>query len=325
MTTLAELRAKLLEQDKAGSRELDNAVYPFWNIPNDATATLRFLPDNDPDNTFFWVERQMIKLQFPGIKGNDGSTEAKNVTVNVPCIEMWGETCPVHAEIRPWFNNSSLEDVARKYWKKRSYIFQGFVVNNTLENDVIPENPIRRFVINPSIFKIIKAALMDIEMENLPTDLSNGTDFRLTKTQKGQYADYTTSSWARKERALSAEELSALEKYGLFNLNDYLPNKPSKDGVEAIYAMFKASVDGEYYDQNKWGEFYRPFGLDNNATNESVSSNPTASENTSNVEDKTVTEEVSSTPDSDSKSESNQSMSAEEILAKIRNRNSTNN
>ena len=39
-------------------------------------------------------------------------------------------------------------------------------------------------------------------MENLPTDYVAGTDFRLAKTTKGQYADYSTSSkWARKETA----------------------------------------------------------------------------------------------------------------------------
>ena len=168
MATLAELRAKLAAQDQrqTGTRETDNAIYAFWNIPNDTTATMRFLPDGDESNTFFWQERQMIRMPFPGVKGQD---EAKPVTVNVPCIEMWGETCPVHAEIRPWFKDPALEDIGRKYWKKRSYIFQGFVVNNPLEGDANPENPIRRFVINPSIYKIIKAALMDPEMENLPT------------------------------------------------------------------------------------------------------------------------------------------------------------
>ena len=39
-------------------------------------------------------------------------------------------------------------------------------------------------------------------MENLPTDYVAGTDFRLSKTTKGQYADYSTSKWARKESAL---------------------------------------------------------------------------------------------------------------------------
>ena len=63
MATLAEIRAKLAEQEnKSSSRGSvsDNAIYPFWNIPEGTTSTIRFLPDADKNNTFFWVERAMI-------------------------------------------------------------------------------------------------------------------------------------------------------------------------------------------------------------------------------------------------------------------------
>jgi hypothetical protein len=57
--------------------------------------------------------------------------------------------------------------MGRKYWKKKSYLFQGFVRENALPDDKAPDNPIRRFVISPQIFNLIKAALMDPELENL--------------------------------------------------------------------------------------------------------------------------------------------------------------
>jgi len=38
-------------------------------MATNATATLRFLPDGNTDNTLFWVERDVIKLYFQGIKG----------------------------------------------------------------------------------------------------------------------------------------------------------------------------------------------------------------------------------------------------------------
>jgi hypothetical protein len=200
----------------------------------------------------------MIRLEFAGVKGGD---ESKRVTVTVPCMEMWKETCPIHAEIRPWFKDKSLEDLGRKYWKKKSYIFQGFVVSSSLQEDNVPENPIRRLIINPSIFNIVKGALMDPEMESLFTDYENGTDFRLTKTTKGQYADYSTSSFARRERGLTEVELQAIATHGLFNLNDFMPKKPTKEEVDVIYDMFKASVDGELYDANRWGQYFRPAGV----------------------------------------------------------------
>lgn len=259
MATLAEIRAKLAAMDsKPGGSQTggDNAIYPFWNISEGTSATMRFLPDGDPNNTFFWTERQMIRLQFPGIKGGD----MKPTTVQVPCMEMWGEQCPVHNEIRPWFKDPSLEDMGRKYWKKRSYIFQGFVVDSPLQEDTTPENPIRRFIIGPQIFNIIKGALMDPDMENIPTDYVNGTDFRLTKTTKGQYADYSTSKWARKERSLDENELAAVDTNGLFDLKDFLPKKPTAEEVDVIYNMFQDSVNGELYDNDKYGNFFRPIG-----------------------------------------------------------------
>ena len=262
MASLAEIRAKLqaMESKSSGSQSQsggDNAIYPHWNIDEGTSAVLRFLPDEDPDNTFFWVERQMIRLTFPGVKGGD----MKPVTVQVPCAEMYGDTCPVLTEVRPWFKDSSLEDMGRKYWKKRSYIFQGFVTENPLSEES-PENPIRRFVISPQIFNIIKSALMDPDMENMPTDYMNGTDFRVTKTTKGQYADYSTSKWARKERALDENELAAIDSNGLYNLSDFLPKRPGEEELNAISEMFQASVDGELYDVERWGNFYKPYGVD---------------------------------------------------------------
>ena len=97
-------------------------------------------------------------------------------------------------------------------------------------------------------------------MENIPTDYVNGTDFRLTKTTKGQYADYSTSKWARKERSLDENELASVDTHGLFDLKDFLPKKPTAEEVDVIYNMFQDSVNGELYDNDKYGNFFRPIG-----------------------------------------------------------------
>tara|TARA_R110000772_G_scaffold8919_2_gene29317 strand:- start:2710 stop:3714 length:1005 start_codon:yes stop_codon:yes gene_type:complete len=275
MASLAEIRAKLKQQEAGpGGRSSgggDNAIYPFWNIPENSTSVLRFLPDGDTSNTYFWRERQMIRLEFAGVKGD---AESRKVTVQVPCNEMWGPvgSCPILSEVRPWFKDPSMEDMGRKYWKKKSYIFQGFVPDSTLDEEA-PENPIRRFVINPSIFNIVKAALMDTDFEELPTDYEGGTDFRLTKTTKGQYADYSTSNWARKERSLSSEERAAISQFGLFNLNDFMPKQPNDEELRILGEMFEASVDGEVYDPERWGNFYRPPGVQFDTSNSAPNAN----------------------------------------------------
>jgi len=262
MASLADIRARLAAQENRSTQnypQSDGAIYPHWKMDESATASIRFLPDADPNNSFFWVERQIIKLPFNGVKGDPN---VKQVTVQVPCVEMFGENCPVLAEVRPWYKDETLKEMANKYWKKRSYIFQGFVRQNPIGDDTTPANPIRRFVISPQIFQIIKSSLMDPEIEELPTDLMRGLDFNVRKTSKGGYADYGTSSWARKESALTEVEQAAIEAHGLFNLADFLPKKPSEAELRVIKEMFEASVDGRPYDNDKWGAYYRPYGLE---------------------------------------------------------------
>lgn len=262
MTSLAEIRKKLqnIDSRRSGTSNFSGPSdnYPFWNLPNDGTCRVRFLPDANPDNTFFWVEKQMIKMPFNGVVGG----EDKTVYVQVPCMETWGESCPILTETRPWWNDDSLKDIARVYWKKRTYIFQGFVLDSQFSEDTPPENPIRRFSIGMQIFKLIKASLLDPDFENIPTDYVNGTDFTIAKTQKGEYADYSTSKWARKETALTQAQLAAIDEYGLKDLSDYLPAKPTPEQLAVIFEMFEASVANEPYDPAKWGKFYRPMGLE---------------------------------------------------------------
>ena len=277
MATLAEIRAKLKEQEtRTGSNSSspgDNAIYPFWNMKEGENAVLRFLPDGNPDNTFFWKERLMIKLPFAGVKGQ---TDSRPVQVQVPCMEMYGETCNILNEVRGWFKDSSLEDMGRKYWKKRSYVFQGFVTDNPLSDDNTPENPIRRFIIGPQIFQIIKAALMDPDMEELPTDYTAGVDFRLNKTSKGGYADYGTSTWARRERPLNDAEMNAVNTHGLFNFSDFLPKKPDETAIKVMQEMFEASVDGEAYDADRWSNYFRPSGMAARTGDPQVAASPQA-------------------------------------------------
>ena len=259
--TLAEIRAKLQAQDTRNSGKKsqgDNAVYAHWNIPEGTQARIRFLPDANAKNDFFWVERNMIKLPFAGIKGQPDS---KPTVVQVPCVEMWGQACPILAEVRTWFKDPALEDMGRKYWKKKSYLFQGFVRDNPLSDDKTPENPIRRFVISPQIFNLIKTALIDPDMTDLPTDYAEGVDFNVKKTSKGGYADYSTSTWARKSSALSAEEAEAIEKHGLHDLSTFLPKQPDETALKVIKEMFEASVDGQPYDPDRWANYFKPSGF----------------------------------------------------------------
>ncbi len=105
MASLADIRARLAAQESKktgqGQRtQSDNAIYPHWNMEEGTTATVRFLPDANSSNTFFWVERQIIKLPFNGVKGDPNH---KQVVVQVPCVEMYGDYLSNFGEIRPLY------------------------------------------------------------------------------------------------------------------------------------------------------------------------------------------------------------------------------
>ena len=319
MASLAEIRARLqaAEGNKGGSQTGgDNSIYPHWNMEEGQSTTLRFLPDANTKNTFFWQERAMIRLPFAGIKGE---MDSKQVYVQVPCVEMWGDACPILAEVRTWFKDKSLEEMGRKYWKKRSYIFQGFVVEDPLKEDKLPDNPIRRFIIGPQIYAIIRSALMDPELDELPTDYLKGLDFRIAKTSKGGFADYSTSKWSRRERSLTDVESSAVTANGLFDLSGFLPKKPTDVELKIMKEMFEASVDGEAYDMERWGQYFKPAGM-SQATGDP--NKPAARTAAAPVDDHIDDTPAPAVKDEAPKAEANAegASRAQDILAMIRNR-----
>jgi hypothetical protein len=160
-------------------------------------------------------------------------------------------------------------------------------------------------------------------MEELPTDYMRGLDFNVKKTSKGGYADYSTSTWARKETALTEAEQAAIDAHGLFNLAEFLPKKPNEAELRIIKEMFEASVDGQPYDNERWGSYYRPYGLE--------APNGTANERPVTAETSTPAVSVSKDDEDDAPSASSpvvmpkasdkpSSDKAQDILAMIRSR-----
>ena len=321
--TLKEIQEKLREQSARKERQTsnigDNPVYPFWNNPENSTATARLIPDGDETNDFFWRTRLIIKIPFSGIKGQD--TGNKRVEVHVPCVNMWKPfSCPITAAIAPWWKDESLIDMARTYYRKVSHLYQGFVVEDP-SNDTPPENPIRRFIINDGLHEKIKSILTSKDAEYLPTDYDNGRDFYLVKNMKSQgpgkqpYPNYDNSSWALRERPLNASERAAIAQYGLPSLSSFIPKKPDDAQLKTIMEMFEASVDGNLYDPDRWAHHYKPSGF---KTDEATAS--TATTATTHDDEPPFEPNVPVTTTPVTAKPAGKTMTPEEILAMVRNR-----
>ena len=284
--SLQEIRARAKAAEERKNNPQGNferkpdAFLAHWNIPESQPLTLRFLPDGNPNSDYPWKERRMITLNFNGIVGGD----QKPTKVVVPCYEMWGPTnsCPVLAELRTWdWNDETMKKIASSYWPKKSWIMQCFVApgcTTPVKDDLAPENPIRRVVINKEIFDLVYQIYVNDEVADLPVDYVNGRDFNIMKTKNGGgYAEYNKSSYKFSSRALSAEELEAIDKFGLFDLSEFMPKQPTSDELNAIKEMFEASVNGEQYDPTRWAQYYRPAGVSAPSTNSNPRTKPSES------------------------------------------------
>jgi hypothetical protein len=47
----------------------------------------------------------------------------------------------------------------------------------------------------------------------------------------------------------------------LYDLSTFLPKKPGEAEIKVIKEMFEASVDGQSYDTERWGSYFRPAGV----------------------------------------------------------------
>ena len=55
--------------------------------------------------------------------------------------------------------------------------------------------------------------------------------------------------------------MKAIETHGLYNRRLSCPKKPGEVELKVMQEMFEATVDGEAYDADKFGQYFRPAGM----------------------------------------------------------------
>lgn len=262
-TTLEAIRAKLKAQNtNVGNQPAFNRgndiIFPFWNAPDNSTSTIRFLPDGDENNTFFWVDKQSIKLTFDDPREANGKKY-----VVLPSLTTWGEKCKLKERASEEYQKrKSAEkrgeeyEVAKGIWPKTTSIFQGIVIDTPIKEEVELDSPLRLFLLNGTLAKIVKDSLMDTELENHPCDAHNGHNFRIKKTKKGEYADYSTSGFAYKSSTIPEEIGEELEGKQLFNLTERLGEKPTPETHEKHLEILNAYIEGEDWNE-EWDDWVK--------------------------------------------------------------------
>jgi hypothetical protein len=116
-------------------------------------------------------------------------------------------------------------------------------------------------------------------------------------------------------------EQAAVKTNGLYNLTDFLPKKPGEVELKVMKEMFEASVDGEAYDMERWGQYFKPAGMSQN-TGDPNKATPKASAPVAHDEDDAPAPvaKAAPAPKAEASSDAGGDSRAQDILAMIRNR-----
>ena len=220
--SLADYASAFAQKTSGGGDTSWRLFFNFWKAPVDSTSTVRFLPDANEDSNpmGFLVENLVHELVINGKKEK------------VACLKMYGEDCPICALSQKYYDEKSPDHnqtLGKKYYRKKSYIGQVLVVETPVEHDA--EQLVKLIDFGPAIFKSIQAAFASGDLEEKPWSLKGGYNFRIRKTQAGEYASYTTSGFAPKQTDVADEVIEAIN---LYNLADYRAPKVSRETLEAM-------------------------------------------------------------------------------------------
>jgi len=240
--SLAELRAqfeneKNKEETGGGDSGGWKDFYPFWKMEPNQMAVVRFLPDADQDNpTGFYVENLTHSLIVNG---------KKRV---VPCLTMYGESCPCCEKSQHYYNVEKNEALGKKFWKKKEFLTSVKVQTSPFEFDN-GTNLAKLAQIGPKIFNVIKTAIASGDIENDPDSFKGGYDFRIRKAKTGEFADYSTSNFSPKQTDISEEDIS---KITLFNLKDRRTKYMDRATMEAL--ILASETGAQYNDDQGSGD-----------------------------------------------------------------------
>lgn len=207
--------------------------YPFFKMPDDSSARIRFLPDLNADNPMsFMVEKVTHQLKI----NNENKT--------VACLSTYGEDCPICKVSKEYYDAGDKVN-GKLYWKKKNYLAQALVIEDPIieKGHESAEGKVKVFSIGYSIFKIIKDSFESGELDVAPFAYEGGTDFVIKKVKQGDFASYTLSKFARKSTDLTEDQIEFVDTQ-IVDLATLLPKKPELATVEGI---LMAALTGKAY------------------------------------------------------------------------------
>jgi len=281
--------------------EVDNSIFPFWNMDFNEVTSLRLLPYADEMTGGFWAEKKVIPMKFV-----DPADSSKIVNFKAPCLEMYtrDEKCPVLKHVRALYTeqkaaqnagdtaaSTALKSIANAHWLSNTFYYQGTVRKSTLKEENVPVNPIRVFPFTKKIQGWIMNTVVNNEedpFERIPTgefDIDDvhalvggsldaaakkelltrmqGKLLLLKKAKQGEFADWASgTAWHSQWGPVTDEELAAIEEHGFHDLSKRLPERPTADQYAVMEEMISISIGRMMGDdEGLWNPEWEEVGL----------------------------------------------------------------
>ena len=201
--------------------------YPYLNLPINSELRVRFLPDVNENNYFFWVNQYVV--DFSKINDNFGKYIVNSISDLVGYLydsdhHLYNDI--IHSEY-VYFHALILKDPLNEYENE----IVKFEFHNR-EFDYRGKN---------SLFNVFKNQLMtrfDIDIL-----LEKGNDFIISRKQNKEYpeiVDFSSSYFHDLTYSLSDQQIELIKNAKLPFLSSYL--KPETERDEDIYKIFRKAL-----------------------------------------------------------------------------------
>jgi len=277
------------KNDNTTKKSGESDYYPFWQIGDDETASVRVLPIANQKKAIPFIEKDHHKLSI------DGKDET------IPCIAMYGEVCPICELSRKYYKiakqekdptkKEEAEKMGKYYYRSRSFLASAYIKKDPLprdsETDENYEGKVKVIQFGNQLYKKFDTSLENLinqdELDDVPWSLENGLDFNIVKKQgNSKWAEWDLASdFARRTSSLPAD---FIESFQPADLTKFLPANP---GLDKVQRMLDAHMnDGSYSDDDSSTRIEKePEAPKRETTNEVVEKPAVIKEETSTTSD----------------------------------------
>lgn len=206
----------------------DSRYYPFFLAETGTETNVRFCPDKNEDNQWFFLERDIHRIPVNG--------EIKKV----PCLKMYGHECPICDSSRAFYKKEGKNSATGKQlYRKRDWLAQVYI-----NKDALPPNPetketfegkVKAVVVTSQVYEAIDISLEDVDIP--PHQYIGGSDFLIRPTQDGNYRSYVRSRFAKSPSDLDDDIIDYIEA-NIVDLRTLLPAEPNIDDVNGYLTSF---------------------------------------------------------------------------------------